>query len=361
MGATDHSSLSASGPREPESDSQLLAFVEEYFRSARLSHGQVRAEPLPGDGSRRRFWRVSHHAANATFIAAFNPPMDEAARKENTAYLCIGRHLREKGLPIPLIHHVDLDHGWFLMEDMGKEHLQVHAASARNPVELYKRVLETLFLMQTKGAEGFDPSWCCQTRVYDQTVMRQYEADYFKAAFLKGYLGLEKDFLELEPALQCLREAASQAKPVFFLHRDFQSRNIIISGDRIGIVDWQAGRLGPLGYDVASLLIDPYTDLPPSRRELLLDFYVGLLREHDPALADGFLRHYPYLAIQRNLQILGAFGFLTKERGKDYFKPYIPAAAASLNQLLDILPERALLPLKRLARDLAADLKVSTP
>jgi aminoglycoside/choline kinase family phosphotransferase len=303
---------------------------------------------------------VDHPEADTTFIAAFNPPMDEAAHKENLAYLAIGTHLREKGLPIPLIYHADLNRGWFLMEDMGKESLQTRASSARDALDLYKRVLETLFWMQTRGAEGFDPSWCCQTRTYDRTVMRQYEADYFKTAFLNGYLGLKEEWPELERSFLSLAEIASGAKPAFFLHRDFQSRNIMISGDRIGIVDWQAGRLGPLAYDVASLLIDPYTDLPSATKDLLLDFYVQILKENDPVLADGFLRHYPYLAIQRNLQILGAFGFLTKARGKPYFEAHIPAAVRTLNHLLDGLENPALLPLKSLSRDLLAATKAST-
>lgn len=360
MDSSDHSSHCEAGPAEQKTDGQLLAFVEIYFRREGFSRNQAQAEPLPGDGSKRRFWRVDHPAAATTFIAAFNPPTDEATHKENRAYLAIGRHLREKGLPIPIIHHVDLDHGWFLMEDLGKESLQAASASSSDPLDLYKRVLETLFLMQTRGAEGFDPSWCCQTRTYDRTVMQQYEADYFKKAFLNGYLGLEKDWPALEPAFLHLVEVASGAKPAFFLHRDFQSRNIMISGDRIGIVDWQAGRLGPLAYDVASLLIDPYTELTSSAKDSLLDFYLRILKKNDPALADGFLRHYPYLAIQRNLQILGAFGFLTKARGKAHFEAYVPAAVRSLHHLLDGLEERALRPLKHLSRDLLTATKAST-
>ena len=360
MDASNHIPLNGSGPAESDTDGQLLAFLEGYFRRVGFPCNQVRAEPLPGDGSVRRFWRVDLPAADTTFIAAFNAPVDEAARKENLAYLGIGRHLRKRGLPIPLIHHVDMDQGWFLMEDMGKENLQARAASAHDSLDLYKRVLETLFQMQTRGVEGFDPSWCCQTRTYDRTVMRQYEADYFKRAFLNGYLGLKDHWPELDGAFLCLMEMASEARPAFFLHRDFQSRNIMISGDRIGIVDWQAGRLGPLAYDVASLLIDPYTDLPLSTKDWLLDFYVQILKEHDPALVDDFHRHYPYLAIQRNLQILGAFGFLTKVRDKVYFEVYIPAAVRSLNHLLDGLENQALRPLKRLARDLLAATKAST-
>ncbi len=361
MDASDHTPHNGSRKAEPDAEGQLLAFVEGFFRREGFPHhNQLRPEPLPGDGSKRRFWRIGHPGAETSFIAAFNPPMDEAARKENLAYLAIGTHLRNKGLPIPRIHHVDMDQGWFLMEDMGEESLQTRAASARDPLDIYKRVLEILLRMQTRGAEGFDPSWCCQTQTYDRTVMRLFEADYFKKAFLNGYLGLKGDWPELDASFLYLMEMASGARPVFFLHRDFQSRNIMISGDRIGIVDWQAGRLGPLAYDVASLLIDPYTDLPNSIKDLLLDFYLQILKEHDPVLADGFLRHYPYLAIQRNLQILGAFGFLTKVRGKAYFEAYIPPAVRSLNHLFDGLENPALRPLKRLSRDLLEATKAST-
>ena len=72
--------------------------------------------------------------------------------------------------------------------------------------------------------------------------MRQYESDYFREAFLGRYLGWTGPVSELDRAFDHMAARASRAGAGFFLHRDFQSRNILVTGDRIGFVDWQGGR-----------------------------------------------------------------------------------------------------------------------
>ena len=120
----------------------------------------------------------------------------------------------------------------------------------------------------------------------------------------------------------------------FFLHRDFQSRNIMIKDGAVRIIDFQGGRLGPLGYDLASLLIDPYVSLSPEFQEALFDEYLcELLKwvKYDPL---HFREEYMYLSMQRNLQILGAFAFLGKQRNKNFFLQFIPPALISMKTLL---------------------------
>jgi len=182
--------------------------------------------------------------------------------------------------------------------------------------------------------------------------MRTYESNYFRDAFLHRYLGIEQEWPELEPAFEHVAARLSQSRHSFFLHRDFQSRNILIENDRIGFVDWQGGRLGPLGYDLASLLIDPYVALSPNTRHTIFQVYADLLRRYDSTLADELERDYPFLALQRNLQILGAFATLTKVHGKTYFEEYIPPAVQSLAELLGEMRVPELSPLKNLVTDL---------
>ena len=95
--------------------------------------------------------------------------------------------------------------------------------------------------------------------------MKQYY--FFRVAFLCRYLGLKRKWPELERPFNHLAEMASSAEGNFFIHRDFQSRNILVSQGRIGVIDWQGGRLGPLEYDLASLLIDPYVSIPHPVRD----------------------------------------------------------------------------------------------
>lgn len=312
----------------------------------------ARLTPLRGDASVRRFWRV--RIAERRYVVVAHPPTSPGVRRENAAYLHIGRHLRRQGLPVPHLHAWDLSSGLFLVEDFGDTTLQDAVRAGADPVALYRRVIDHLVRMQIRGAPGFDLRWCCQTARYDTVVMQRYEADYFRDAFLRRYLGLERSWAQLDPAFTYLRRQASRAEPIFFLHRDFQSRNIMIRDENLGFLDWQGARLGPLGYDLASLLIDPYTALPPEQQAAYYAHYLQRLARRRPNVVPALERTYPYLAIQRNLQILGAFAFLSTVRGKAAFEDYIPAALRSLRDLMEQTPDRPLDPLRRLAEDLCA-------
>jgi aminoglycoside/choline kinase family phosphotransferase len=326
-------------------DPELSEFITTFLKDVGLPAEDLQFHALPSDGSKRRFWRICPQS-HASFIAMQNAPTDDLAKRENVAYLMIGRHLFQKELPVPEIHCFDLRNGWFLMDDFGTTSLQESASRKEARVSIYERVIEVLFRLQTEGAEGFNTEWCCQTERYDPFVMQHYEANYFKDAFLDKYLGLKKDWPELEAAFNHLVVTASKADDHYFLHRDFQSRNIMVQEGKIGILDWQGGRLGPLAYDLASLLIDPYTELSPYERDEIFQHYVRLLGKYESRLVEPFKKHFPYLAIQRNLQILGAFSFLSKVQGKPYFEAYISPALRSLQHLLEDLEDPQLSPFR---------------
>jgi aminoglycoside/choline kinase family phosphotransferase len=320
-------------PKDEYSDSSnddLLTFISDFLVSEEGVEGKFRASPIDADGSRRSFLRILYGDGSKSVVAVKNPPLTPFSRRENAAYLKIGEHLRSIGAPVPHIHQWDLDKGFFIIEDMGDQKLQEAVLKSGDPFSLYTRVLELLLQIQTKGAKGFDTKWCCQTEYYDKDLMRRFESDYFREAFLCGYLGLDRTWAELERPFDHLAEKASRAGASFFIHRDFQSRNILVKRERIGIVDWQGGRLGPVGYDVASLLIDPYSSLSPAERKRLQEVYLEMLEDHLSEQADLFKDTYPYLAIQRNLQILGAFSFLSSQEGKPFFKEFIPPSLDSL-------------------------------
>lgn len=338
--------------KEPQNSTnatdEFKSFIGFFLKERGDDPGPFELNPVQADGSKRSFWRVVSRLSDLTFIAMANEPLDELTRRENFSYLMIGRHLKNRHLPLPRIYASDLDRGWFIMQDFGKVNLQEVAASCGDKVPLYRRVVDILFRLQVEGSKGFQPSWTCQTERYDWTVMRRYEADYFREAFLGDYLGLKKEWLELESPLNHLAGEASRSEDCFFLHRDFQSRNIMVQGETIGIVDWQGGRLGPLAYDLASLIIDPYAGLTTQERDLVYKEYTGLLSESFPERVNAFKRSFPYLALQRNLQILGAFSFLSRVRKRTHFEQYIFPALVSLRGLLDAAKDEALSPLTEL-------------
>jgi aminoglycoside/choline kinase family phosphotransferase len=324
----------------------LKEFFKSYLDDSGIKNKGFTWSRLGGDGSNRIFYRLSNN--QHSIIVMDNPPVEENAEKENMSYLKIGKHLLNRGIPVPFIYKHDLERGWFIMEDLGDNNLQQAALTPSNLIGIYKKVVELLVEMQLEGRGGFDSDWCYQTKRYDGFTMKKFESDYFSTYFLRGMLELKQDLSELKSSFKHLVQRASIADSDFFLHRDFQSRNLIIKDDKIRIIDWQGGRLGPLQYDLASLLIDPYVGLKNNHREILYDYYLKFIEGRIPGISDSFTRYYPYLAVQRNLQILGAFSYLGKIQGKKGFLSYIPPALQSLDGLLDGLDETELYPLKRL-------------
>ncbi|MBW1915742.1 MAG: phosphotransferase [Deltaproteobacteria bacterium] len=333
-------------------DSLLNEFIKAFLKRKGHPVKRINIVPIANDGSLRLFSRITGNESCPSFVIMENPPINEYLRNENLSYLMIGKHLFQKGLPIPEIYDFDLANGWFILEDMGDTNLQEYALNHPDRPALYEKILELLFHLQTKGNEDFDGAWCYQTPIYERSVMRKFESDYFRDSFLCNYMGLKKDWPELENPFNYLAEMGSKADKNFFLHRDFQSRNIMIEEDKIGIIDWQGGRHGPLAYDLASLLIDPYTKLTEDEKEKIFKTYLKILINHHPKWVDPFQRYFPFLAIQRNLQIIGAFSYLTKIQGKLFFEKYIPPALKSLSLLLNEQADPMLKPLKTLVRNL---------
>ena len=345
-------------PMRNKFERQVLKFAERYLKQSGLDN-EWEMEPLVSDGSPRMFWRLASPNSNATFIAMANPPSEDIIRMENQAYLHIGRHLHEKGIPVPEILAHNMLRGFFLMTDLGDNNLQIISKQHHDPMTYYEKVLEQLLKLHTLAPQGFDPEWCCQTPSYDRYVMRSLESEYFKKAFLVAHIGLNRDWKDLDREFEYLADIVSSCKADSVIHRDFQSRNIMINEDNVGILDWQGARLGPPAYDLAALVIDPYVDLDWSIRDQIRDKYIEAIEPVNPGWAEDIRQHFWYVALQRNLQVLGAFGFLTTQRKKHSFKQYIPRAVDTLSHLLDSLGDQQLANLESVARDLKETLTTS--
>jgi hypothetical protein len=258
---------------------------------------------------------------------------------------------------VPEIYHHDREKGWFLMEDLGDCHLQTDVlrikGDERQLIETYQRVIDCLAIIQVEGREGFDPART-HNAPYDQGFMLAWESGYFHFSFLVGYLGLAIPAEELKDEFDDLARQAAQAPGGYFLYRDFQSRNILVQDGGIGFLDFQGGRLGPLQYDLASLLLDPYVELDEGVQEELLTYYLGRIRALVTLDPQGFREQYPLVALHRAMQILGAFAFLTKARGLKFFQSYISPALRSLRVLL---ADKRFDPYKRLKKAVFKEIK----
>jgi N-acetylmuramate 1-kinase len=295
---------------------------------------------LAGDGSSRKFWRIMD-GGQSLCLAVAPPSPDAQGLAEAKAARAIGLHLLKQGVRLPEQYGWNEECGVLLFEDLGDKKLHEYVLKQQESEDwiarvrsCYIHVVKGLAGMQVHGAKDFEPDWCCDTPYYDKRVMLERESEYFLGAFWQDFLG-KKEPSGLREEFVQLADKAALIPATYFLHRDFQSRNIMLHHDEPCFIDFQGGRLGPLGYDLASLLIDPYVALPYDFQEELLELYLDKLEELIVVDRRKFVEEYLLLGLQRNLQIVGAFAFLTKQRKKIFFEQFLRPAIASLNALLD--------------------------
>ncbi len=322
----------------------MTAITPKAFQLAfgTLPGTNIGQQHLAGDGSDRKWYRLV--ADDQSLIIADHGIHLPTKQREVDAFIRIGRHLNTKGISVPRIFASEPFAGLVYLEDMGNLHLQgifQNNPSASKVLSVYEPVIDLLIQFSQIGIEGFDLAWTYQTASYDHNVIIEKECHYFRDAFLKGYLDhpVQSDAFHTE--FERLAKDALTGAVEGLMHRDFQSRNILIYRGKPVVIDFQGARKGPIQYDLASLLIDPYSNLSPDIQEALLEYCLSRISTIMQIPTSAFINCFRYCCITRNLQILGAFGYLTRIKGKTQFERYIPTALQSLEKNLRSLKKAA--------------------
>jgi hypothetical protein len=242
-------------------------------------------------------------------------------------------------------------------EDLGDLSLYSYLKCPREQEEseaVYKRVIDILILMHTVVTNHITECPLLQNRIFDYEHLR-WETSYFVDRFVEGIMNIRtKNLSVINDEFHSLAINVDSF-PRTVVHRDFQSQNIMISKGRIPrVLDYQGARMGPPAYDVVSLLWDPYSRLNDDMRERLLEYYVKQIKKsrtntisnttnppsspfskHSfiPPLEKGgkggFFNEIDFketllpCRLQRHMQALGAYGFLSKIKGKKYFLKHV--------------------------------------
>ncbi|MBU0987504.1 MAG: phosphotransferase [Proteobacteria bacterium] len=308
---------------------------------------------LHGDGSDRKWYRLT--SKKRSMILADHGIRSDNTTNETDAFVSIGRHLYDNGIRVPKIYLYDTFSGLVFMEDLGDLNLQAVIRNTTHPpkvISCYRAVIDLLVNLSVYGAKNFDTSWTYQTPSYNRDLILDKECRYFVEAFLNGYMGMNLRFEDFKNDFFYLADTALKYSVNGFMHRDMQSRNIMVRNNQYYFIDFQGGRMGPVQYDLASLLIDPYVGLPYPVQEQLCGYCMNALSALIPLDPDDFHTGYKYCAVTRNLQILGAFGHLSRVKGKTYFEKYIPAAVKTLKHNLCAFEKTEFPDLKTVVEDL---------
>lgn len=304
--------------------------------------GAIVRQRLAGDGSQRRWERL--RAGSHTLILGDHGIRSQPGVQEVEAYVDIGRHLHRQGVAVPEIHAADRQAGLVFLEDLGEINLQHIALKKPNQKVLetfYRQAIDRLVQLAFEGGRDFNPNWTWQTARYDGKVIVENECRYFLNEYINGYLGRSEPAGLYQQEFESIAEATLRWQVVGLMHRDMQARNIMLKNGRDPVfIDFQGARFGPVQYDLASLLIDPYTGLDEACQRALFDYARDAYAPYHPATQRHFENGFRHCCLTRNLQILGAFAFLSRRWGKTEFEAYIPRALWQLKRSFKRLPEQ---------------------
>ena len=244
-------------------------------------------------------------------------------REDNARFVPVARFLRQARLRVPEILHEKTKHRVALVEDLGDvDLLSLKSKPFAERLPYYGSALEQVdklfYARPPKDFELMPP--------FDAALYR-WEQEYFFEYLVEETLRLSAQALREHGEFAAMAERlGSTARHL--VHRDFQSQNLMIHQEKAWMIDFQGLRRGRQEYDLASLIHDPYLDHSAEEREALFELWEDIADERpEPGL-------FRQCAIQRLMQALGAYGFILKTRGDDWYRPHVLSAGRHLAGLV---------------------------
>lgn len=318
----------------------LLQWVQtqaaEHF-GEQLKNKSVSLVPVPGDAGFRHYFRLNN--APQALLAVFAPP----ATEKNKQFVAVANYLSAQGVRVPKVLAADYERGYLLIEDFGDALLQP-LLTADTVQGLYGEVLMALLHMQAAPA---------QTDIfvsYSEPLLRT-ELNVFREWFVEGMLGYaltQADEGIVGDTFDTLVHSAL-GQPQVIVHRDFHSRNILIAQTPSGceapaFIDFQDAVLGPITYDLVSLLKDCYIKWPADQVEQWALAYGNLLLDAGlipPVSQAKFLSWFDLMGLQRHIKVLGVFSRLYLRDGKAAYLKDLPLVVEYVRTTLVKYPQLA--------------------
>jgi N-acetylmuramate 1-kinase len=286
--------------------------------------------PASSDASFRRYFRLAGKAEEGesagTLIAVDAPPPEKCRE-----FVQIAQLLDAANVHVPRVLEVDVDAGFMLVTDLGTDSYLgalTEAQSGDDPRRartLMRDALDALIRWQLTSCEGVLPP-------FDEAFLRR-EMELMPEWFIGRHLGREIDDKTrgLLDRTFALLIASARAQPQVFMLRDFMPRNLMIASApnpvNPGVLDFQDAVVGPISYDVASLLRDAFLGWD---EEFELDCFVYYWERAkkaglpvDPDFGE-FYRQLEWMGLQRHIKVLGLFCRINYRDSKPHYMKDLP-------------------------------------
>ncbi len=266
--------------------------------------------------------------------------MDAPPDKENcSTFIQVAKIFSEMGINVPKLIKTSSDEGFILMTDFGSEqYLDILKPNVSENNTQYKDAINTLLNMQKNGK-------ACQEMFlpYSESLIKE-EMSLFIDWFLNHRHGYQLSKSETESWQDCVHILTQNAlsQPQVLVHRDYHSRNLMfLDSHNPGILDFQDAVIGPITYDLVSLLRDCYISLNSDVvADFSLYFYKNLDEEDKAGISHNqFNRFFDLMGVQRHLKAVGIFTRLNYRDGKSIYLNDIPRTLKYILTVAENYPE----------------------
>lgn len=279
--------------------------------------------PASEDASFRRYFRFARLGGGTVIAMDAPPPQEDCA-----VFIRVAELFREAGVNVPAILARDVGRGFLLLTDFGASTF-LDKLDAHNADTLYRPAIDVLVRLQAAGRPGVLPD-------YDHALLKR-EVDLFPEWYVQRHL--QKTFTEkqgkaLTGVMAVLLEN-NLAQPRVFVHRDFHTRNLMVTAAEPGVLDFQDAVYGPITYDLVSLLKDAYVEWTEAQViDWTVRYWTGARDAGLPVAADfgEFYRDFEWMGVQRHLKVLGIFARLWHRDGKERYLADIPRVLSYLER-----------------------------
>jgi hypothetical protein len=303
----------------------------EHWVAEQLGAPPMHGVPASSDASFRRYFRFSH--AGKTLVAMDAPPPQE----DCGPFVAIATLFGEAGVHVPGILASDLERGFLLLDDLGRQ-TYLDVLHEDNAAVLFDDAIAALWRIQQASRLGVLPD-------YDEALLRR-ELELFPTWYLERHLGWTIDAplrAQLDVIFDLLVQRALSQGQVF-VHRDYMPRNLMISEPNPGVIDFQDAVYGPISYDPVCLFKDAFISWPASRvDQWLRQYWAGAVERGLPVPADyaQFAQNCDWMGAQRHIKVMGIFARICHRDGKPAYLADVPRFVGYLRDVAVRYPELA--------------------
>ena len=310
---------------------QISSKIKDFLLSHDYSENYT-VSSIAGAGSGRRYYRIAD--GESSCVLQVSASVDEDFKR----FVDYSTAFWEFGLPVPRIYFVDEESCSVLQEDLGAHNLLDNILpggrekKSGNVRILYPVVIDALVKWQEVSRSLFSSRSDLWLRRFDFAALK-WETDYFTENFLKAHKGIQ-EIPQSVLNFYSVLAISVDAQPKVLMHRDFQSQNVMIKPDsEVAFVDYQGARRGSMFYDLASLLWDPYVCLSLDEIRDFFEYWRTSFRETKIYTREDAWEAFIHASLQRVMQAMGAYCFLSKVKGIQKFEQYIEPGKAQLRVL----------------------------